>query len=124
MSRGDVAMDVHLAQRFDQFGFVSVGHLAPNMAPNGVARKVLAARRLQEGERLADAPRGRSALSSPPAGDLGLDLLAGREVSPTVAHAAAREGQDIGPVVIQAKQFHRRFVVRQAVGDELGDSVI
>jgi len=50
-------MDVHLAQRFDQFGFVSVGHLAPNMAPNGVARKVLAARRLQEA-RLADAPRG------------------------------------------------------------------
>ena len=124
MRRGDVAMDVNLAQRFDQFGFVRVGHLAMNMAPNGLARKVLAVPRPEEGERLADASLAWSSLSSPPAGDLGLDLLAGREVSPTVAHAAAREGQDIGPVVIQAKQFHRRFVVRQAVGDELGDSVI
>jgi hypothetical protein len=98
------------------------------MAPNGFARKVLArgARtnaKMEEGERLADAP-ARSALSSPPAGDLGLDLLAGSEVSPTAAHAAAREGQDISPIVVQAKQFHRRFVVRQAVRYELGDSVI
>jgi hypothetical protein len=124
MSRGDVSVDVHLTQRFDQFDFVSVGHLALNMAPNGFARKVLAARRPEEGERSRRAPLAWLALSSPPAGNLGLDLFAGREVSPTVAHAAAREGQDVGPVVIQAKQFHRRFVVRQAVSDELGDSVI
>jgi len=126
MSGGDVAMRIHLPQRFDQFDFVSVSHLALNMAPIGSARKVFGASCVEEHKYLATLVLRalKSALSAPPAGDLGLDLLAGREVPPTVGHAATGEGQDIRPVMIQAQQLDRSFVHRQTVGDEFGDSVV
>jgi hypothetical protein len=96
------------------------------MAPIGSARKVFGARRVEEHKHLARLALQalRSALSLPPARDFGLDLLAGREVPPTVGDAAAGKGQDICPIMIEAQQFDRSLVRRQTVGDEFGDSVV
>jgi len=70
------------------------------------------------------APSARLALSAPPACDFGLDLLAGRGSSANCRPRGGRERQDVCPIMIQAQQFHRSFIRRQAVGDKLGDSVI